>query len=93
MAKNKPDSRGGRGSILNVSSVSATDGQFSQVGYGSSKKALDAVALPMARDLGKFGIRVNSISPSMFITPMSDFLPEANRKFLLKNTALGRFGE
>ena len=56
MSKNEPDKDGQRGIIINVSSNSASEAQFSQVGYGSSKGGVDAITLPMARDLGKFGI-------------------------------------
>ena len=69
MSKNKPDEKGERGVILFVSSVAAEEGYRGTVAYGGSKAAINGMLLPMARDLGKFGIRCAAISPGMFWTP------------------------
>ena len=58
------------GCIINVASVAAFEGQKGQAAYGASKGAVVPMALPMARDLSKFGIRVNTICPGTFATPM-----------------------
>ena len=58
--------RGEKGCILFVSSVAAEEGQRGQTAYGASKGALNGMVLPMARDLGKFGIRVAAIAPGIF---------------------------
>ena len=61
---------GERGVILFVSSVAAEDGQNGMIAYGASKAALNSMVLPMARDLGKYGIRVAAIAPGVYDTPM-----------------------
>jgi len=72
MALNTPvDEEGERGAIINVASVAAQDGQNGQTAYAAGKGAIMAVTLPMARDLGKRGIRVNCILPGVFETPMT----------------------
>ena len=76
MSKNKPNLTGERGVILCVSSVAAEEGQRGQVAYGSSKGAINGMMLPMARDLGRFGIRVAAIAPGIFATPMGAKMPK-----------------
>ena len=71
MSKNKSSEKG---VIIFVSSVASQEGQRGQVAYGASKGALNGMALPMARDLGKFGIRVVSIAPGIFETPLSGMM-------------------
>lgn len=72
MALNTPvDEEGERGAIINVASVAAQDGQNGQTAYAAGKGAIVAMTLPMARDLGKRGIRVNTILPGVFETPMT----------------------
>jgi NAD(P)-dependent dehydrogenase (short-subunit alcohol dehydrogenase family) len=61
---------GGRGCIINTASVAATDGQIGQVAYASSKGGVLGLTLPVARDLANVGIRVNTIMPGLFETPM-----------------------
>ena len=61
--------------------------------YSSSKAALMSMVLPMARDLGRYGIRVNAIAPSTFVTPMSKNFPEKSRLRLIKEISFGRLGE
>ena len=68
--KNAPDANGLRGVIINVSSVAAIEGQKGQLAYAASKGAVTALTLPMARDLGQYGIRVVTVCPGTFSTPM-----------------------
>lgn len=82
MAKLEPLENGERGVLINTASIAAYDGQKGQVAYAASKGALVAMTLPMARDLAKFGIRVVTIAPGIFDTPMLAQLPEAARQEL-----------
>lgn len=66
MSKQSLLSTGERGVIINVSSVAAFEGQKGQVAYSTSKGAILGMTLPMARDLGKYGIRVMTIAPGVF---------------------------
>ncbi|WP_137700315.1 SDR family NAD(P)-dependent oxidoreductase [Marimonas lutisalis] len=76
MATNDPDDDGARGVIINTASVAAFDGQKGQVGYASSKGGIVGMTLPMARDLARNGIRVMTIAPGIFATPMLMGLPQ-----------------
>src|SRR5690606_40040965 len=71
-----------RGVIINTASVAAQDGQIGQVAYAASKGGVAAMTLPVARDLSKDGIRVCSILPGLFETPMFAGLPEEARTSL-----------
>lgn len=82
IAKNEPESDGGRGVIINTASIAAFDGQKGQVGYASSKGGVVGMTLPMARDLSREGIRVMTIAPGIFMTPMLAGLPEEVQKQL-----------
>ena len=73
---------GQRGVIVTTASVAAQDGQIGQAAYGASKGGVLALALPIARDLASYGIRVNAILPGLFHTPMFDTLPEEARNAL-----------
>ncbi|MCA3595761.1 MAG: SDR family NAD(P)-dependent oxidoreductase [Methylobacterium sp.] len=73
---------GGRGVIVNTSSVAAEDGQIGQAAYSASKGGVLALTLPVARDLSGHGIRVVSILPGIFHTPMFDQISEEYRKTL-----------
>jgi len=73
---------GGRGVIVNTASVAAEDGQVGQAAYAASKGGVKALTLPAARDLAQYGIRVVSILPGIFHTPMFDGLNEEFRKTL-----------
>jgi len=73
---------GGRGVIVTTSSVAATDGQIGQVAYAASKGGVLAMTLPIARDLARDGIRVVTIQPGLFETPMLAGLPEEARRSL-----------
>ncbi|TLP64488.1 3-hydroxyacyl-CoA dehydrogenase [Parasedimentitalea maritima] len=76
IAKNDPESDGGRGVIINTASVAAFDGQKGQAAYSASKGGVVGMCLPMARDLASTGIRVMTIAPGIFMTPMLAGLPE-----------------
>ena len=82
MASNKPNEEGERGVIINTSSIASTDGQRGQVAYASSKAGVAGMTLPLARDLGRFGIRVVSICPGIFDTPMLKTVNEDVREQL-----------
>ena len=70
MAKNPPGEGGERGLIVNTASVAAFDGQIGQAAYSASKGGVAAMTLPAARELARFGIRVMTIAPGIFKTPM-----------------------
>lgn len=82
MAQNEPLRDGERGAIVNTASVAAFDGQIGQVAYAASKAGVVGMTLPAARDLSKVGIRVNTICPGTFDTPMLALLPEPARQAL-----------
>lgn len=65
-----------RGVIINTASVAAFDGQIGQAGYAASKGGLTSLTLPLARDLAQFGVRVMTIAPGLFLTPLLYELPE-----------------
>lgn len=73
---------GGRGVIVNTASVAAQDGQVGQAAYAASKAGILGLTLPVARDLASYGIRVVSIMPGLFGTPMFDGLPDDVRASL-----------
>ncbi len=77
MAQNVPGESGERGVIVNTASVAAYDGQVGQAAYAASKGGVTAMTLPVARDLAPLGIRVMTIAPGIFATPMLVGLPEA----------------
>jgi 3-hydroxyacyl-CoA dehydrogenase / 3-hydroxy-2-methylbutyryl-CoA dehydrogenase len=79
MSTNEPDEDGVRGVIVNTASIAAMDGQMGQAAYAASKGAVVAMTLPIARDLAANGIRVNTVAPGLFLTPMLEGLPEAVR--------------
>ena len=84
MSKTDPvaDSGGERGVIVNTASVAAFDGQIGQIAYASSKAGVVGLTLPAARDLAPVGIRVCTIAPGIFDTPMLGALPEDKRAAL-----------
>jgi NAD(P)-dependent dehydrogenase (short-subunit alcohol dehydrogenase family) len=77
MARNEPNEGGERGVIVNTASIAAFDGQIGQAAYAASKGGVAAMTLPLARDLASLGIRVMTIAPGVFATPMLASLPEA----------------
>ena len=70
MSRNEPDEDGQRGAIVNLASVAAFDGQIGQASYSASKGGVVGMTLPIARDLSSMGIRVCTIAPGLFLTPM-----------------------
>jgi NAD(P)-dependent dehydrogenase (short-subunit alcohol dehydrogenase family) len=70
MAKNQPNAEGERGVVVNTASVAAFDGQIGQAAYSASKGGIVGMTLPIARDLSSLGIRVCTIAPGLFLTPM-----------------------
>jgi len=82
-----------RGVIINVASVAGFEGQRGQTIYSATKGAIMGMTLPLARDLGKFGIRVVTLAPGVFVTPMGKGLNEAIAEGIKKTTAIGRLGE
>jgi NAD(P)-dependent dehydrogenase (short-subunit alcohol dehydrogenase family) len=84
MAKNAPNAEGERGVIVNTASVAAFDGQIGQAAYSASKGGIVGMTLPIARDLAELGIRVVTIAPGLFDTPLLAGLPEPIRASLGK---------
>jgi NAD(P)-dependent dehydrogenase (short-subunit alcohol dehydrogenase family) len=82
MMENTPSSDGERGVIITTASIAAFDGQIGQVAYSASKAGVVGMTLPVARELSKFGIRIVTIAPGLFDTPMMAGLPEEARKSL-----------
>jgi NAD(P)-dependent dehydrogenase (short-subunit alcohol dehydrogenase family) len=82
MASNEPLESGERGVIVNTASVAAYDGQIGQVAYAASKGGVVSLTLPVARELARSGIRVMTIAPGIFDTPMMAGLPEDARESL-----------
>jgi NAD(P)-dependent dehydrogenase (short-subunit alcohol dehydrogenase family) len=76
LQNNEPGTSGERGVIINTASVAAFDGQIGQAAYAASKGGIVAMTLPIARELARFGIRVMTIAPGIFETPMLSNLPE-----------------
>jgi NAD(P)-dependent dehydrogenase (short-subunit alcohol dehydrogenase family) len=82
MAKNGPNEAGERGVVVNTASIAAYDGQIGQAAYSASKGGIVGMTLPIARELASLGIRVVTIAPGIFDTPLLAGLPEAARTSL-----------
>ncbi len=82
MIGNEPDERGERGVCINTASIAAYDGQIGQTAYAASKGGVVGLTLPAARDLSRDAIRVMTIAPGLFDTPLLALLPEEARKAL-----------
>src|SRR5215212_266429 len=82
MSQAEPMDDGERGVIINTASVAAFDGQIGQAAYSASKAGVTGMTLPVARELARYGIRVMTIAPGIFDTPMMSALPEAARASL-----------
>ena len=82
MQHNAPGEDGERGVIINTASVAAYEGQIGQAAYSASKAGVVGMTLPMARELARFGIRVMTIAPGIFWTPMVDGMPDAVQQSL-----------
>lgn len=79
MSQGQPDEGGERGVIVNTASVAAFDGQIGQAAYSASKSGVVGMTLPIARELARFGIRVMTIAPGIFETPMMAGMPQEVR--------------
>lgn len=84
MAKNEPDEKGERGVVINISSGAAFEGQIGQSAYSGSKGGVNSMNMPASRELGKYGIRVNSIAPGLFGTPMVKSLDDKIQQALIE---------
>ncbi len=82
MQRNTPGADGERGVIVNTASIAAYEGQIGQAAYSASKAGVVGMTLPMARELARFGIRVMTIAPGIFWTPMVDGMPDAVQQSL-----------
>jgi len=97
MSKNEPNEAGERGVIVNTASVAAFDGQIGQAAYSASKGGIVGMTLPIAREFARVGVRVMTIAPGTFDTPLLAGLPEAARQSLAQQvpfpSRLGRPAE
>ena len=84
MSQAAPMDDGERGVIINTASVAAFDGQIGQAAYSASKGGVVGMTLPIARDLASLGIRVCTIAPGLFLTPMMMSLPVEAQKSLAR---------
>ncbi len=82
MAQGEPGDDGERGAVVMTASIAAFDGQIGQAAYSASKGGVVGLTLPAARDLARLGIRVCTIAPGIFDTPLLAALPEENRRAL-----------
>jgi NAD(P)-dependent dehydrogenase (short-subunit alcohol dehydrogenase family) len=85
MQDNEPEATGERGVLINTASVAAYDGQIGQAAYSASKGGVVGMTLPIARDLSKVGIRVMTIAPGIFGTPMLFGMPQEVQDALAAN--------
>jgi NAD(P)-dependent dehydrogenase (short-subunit alcohol dehydrogenase family) len=81
------------GSVVLISSINGERGKFGQANYAASKAGLIGLGRTAARELGRFGIRVNVVAPGFIETPMTASLPEQFRREAIEETALGRMGQ
>lgn len=84
MAQNDPNDEGERGVIISTASIAAFEGQIGQAAYSASKGGVVGMMLPIAREFAGFGIRVNTIAPGVFLTPMVAGMPEEVQESLGK---------
>ena len=84
MQLNEPNDNGERGVIISTASVAAFEGQIGQAAYSASKGGVVGMMLPLAREFAQFGIRVNTIAPGIFMTPMMAGMPEEVQESLGK---------
>ena len=82
MSENEPDGEGERGVCVNTASIAAFDGQIGQIAYAASKGGIVGMTLPAARDMASRGVRVVTIAPGLFDTPLLAALPEEAREAL-----------
>lgn len=94
MTEVEPQDSGERGVIINTASIAAFDGQIAQAGYAASKGGVAALTLPVARELARYGIRVMTIAPGMFETPMMAGMPQEVQDSLTRQVPFpSRFGK
>ncbi|KAG6445511.1 hypothetical protein O3G_MSEX003946 [Manduca sexta] len=94
LGKNNPDSNGQRGVIINTASTIAYEGDIGQAAYAASTAAIIGMTLPIARDLAPQGIRVVTIAPGIFDTPLIAYLPDKIKDFIKRMTPFpSRFGK
>ena len=86
MIENQPDDDNFRGVIINTASIAAFDGQIGQAAYSASKGGIVSLTLPLAREFARYGIRVCTIAPGLFETPMMSGLPEKAYQTLVDST-------
>jgi NAD(P)-dependent dehydrogenase (short-subunit alcohol dehydrogenase family) len=84
MVKNEPNADGEKGVIINTASIAAFDGQIGQAAYAASKAGVVGMTLPIARECAEYGVRVVTIAPGLFDTPMLAGLPDPVRDILAK---------
>lgn len=84
MARNEPGPGGERGVVINVASIAAFDGQVGQTAYSASKGGIVGMTLPLARDLGSLGVRVVTIAPGIFDTPLLAAAPDELKESLAR---------
>ncbi|WP_181347504.1 3-hydroxyacyl-CoA dehydrogenase [Thalassobacillus sp. CUG 92003] len=97
MKNNQPNEAGERGVMINTASIAAFEGQIGQAAYSASKGGVASLTLPLAREYARYGIRIMTIAPGLFETPMFNTLPESARDALGSTTPfpsrLGQPGE
>jgi NAD(P)-dependent dehydrogenase (short-subunit alcohol dehydrogenase family) len=86
MQTNKPNADGERGVVVMTASVAAFDGQIGQIAYSASKGGIVGMTLPMARELASSGIRVVTVAPGLFATPMMKGMPQEAQDSLGRQT-------
>ncbi len=84
MQHNDPDGNGDRGVVVSTASIAAFEGQIGQAAYSASKGGVVGMMLPLAREFAQFGIRVNTIAPGIFLTPMMAGMPDEVQASLAK---------
>jgi NAD(P)-dependent dehydrogenase (short-subunit alcohol dehydrogenase family) len=84
MVNNEPTDEGERGVVISTASIAAFEGQIGQAAYSASKGGVVGMMLPLAREFAQFGIRVNTIAPGVFLTPMVAGMPEEVQESLGK---------
>jgi 3-hydroxyacyl-CoA dehydrogenase/3-hydroxy-2-methylbutyryl-CoA dehydrogenase len=90
MINNTPNVEGEKGVIVNTASIAAFDGQIGQVAYGASKGGIVGMTLPIARECADYGIRVVTIAPGLFETPLMAGLPPAVKEEMVKTIPFPR---
>ncbi|MBN2568828.1 MAG: SDR family NAD(P)-dependent oxidoreductase [Deltaproteobacteria bacterium] len=85
MMKNESDENNERGVIVNTSSGAAFSGQVGQAAYSASKAGVVGMTLPIAREIGEYGMRVVTIAPGLFETPMSSGMPESFKQMIVEH--------